>query len=206
VALAACERRTKEMSASSKQCQKEQIAAYLDGELDAESMTAFEQHLCDCSFCGTELNAQERLIMHLDSALKVTPNLPLPHNFTRIIAARAESDLSGLRDRSEHRRALRLCLILAGASFTLIGASAGKGLLFSGRTLAQKVFGIFGLLWTALHDTAVGLAAIARVIGGGLVPESHFAGLAALLLALAVVLLSLLIGRYHQHNEMRLFE
>ena len=39
-----------------------------------------------------------------------------------------------------------------------------------------------------------------------LIPESPFAGLAALLLALGVVLLSLLISSYHRHHEMQLSE
>jgi hypothetical protein len=68
------------------------------------------------------------------------------------------------------------------------------------------LLGIFGLLWTALYDAAVGVTVISRVISRGLIPDSPFAGLAALLLALAMVLLSLLISSYHKHHEMRLSE
>jgi hypothetical protein len=194
------------MNTSSNQCRKEQIAAYLDGELDADARELFENHLALCAFCDAELNSQRRFILALDSTLTLSPDLPLPRNFTQIIAARAESDMSGVRDGIEPKRAARFCLILALAGFALLGAAAGKALLFSGQTIADKTLGIFGLLWTTLHDAAVGLTVIARVIGGGLVPESAFAGLAALLLALAVVLLSLLIASYHRHREMRLFE
>jgi anti-sigma factor RsiW len=192
------------MNASNNQCPKERVAAYLDGMLDAEAVQLFEQHLYDCTFCNAELNEQRRFILALDSALAVTSNLPLPQNFIRIVTARAESDLSGLRDRLEHKRAARFCLILACAGFALIGVAAGKGILLSVRTTAAQTFGMFSLLWTALRDATVGLTVVSRVLGGGLVPEPHFAGLVALLLVLALVLLFLLIERYHRHHDMRL--
>lgn len=130
----------------------------------------------------------------------------MPRNFAQIVAARAASDMSGVRDGIEHKRAFRFCLILALASFALLGAAASKAVFFSGRTVASQIFGIFGLLWTTLYDAAVGLTVISRVISRGIIPESPFAGLAALLLALGIVLLSLLISSYHKHHEMRLSE
>jgi len=187
-------------------CQGEQIAAYLDGELDATAGALFEQHLLECRTCNAELNAQRLFLCDLDATLTLVPDLPVPSNFAQIVAARAESDMGGVRDRREHKRAFRFCLALALASFTLLGAAASKAVFFGGRTIANQVLGIFGLLWTALYDAAVGLTVISRVISGGLIPESPFAGLAALLLALAVVLLSLLISSYHKHHEMRLSE
>ena len=193
------------MNASSK-CKKEWIAAYLDGALDADSGKLFEQHLDSCVTCSAELNEQRRFILALDSALTTTPALPLPRNFIRVVAARAESDLSGMRNRFERKRAARFCLILAGAGLAMIGAAAGKTIFLAVPLIANQIFGIFSLLWTALRDAAVGVTVVSRVIGGGLVPEPHFAGLAALLLALAIVLLSLLIGGYHRHRQMRLFE
>lgn len=192
------------MNASNSQCRKERVASYLDGMLDAEASRLFEQHLNECTSCNSELNEQRRFILALDSELAVTSNLPLPQNFIRLVTTRAESDLSGMRDRVEHKRAARFCLVLACVGFTLIGTAASKAILLSGRTIAEQVFGIFSLLWTALRDAALGLTVVSRVLGGGLVPEPHFAGLVALLLVLALVLLFLLIERYHQHHDMRL--
>jgi hypothetical protein len=57
-----------------------------------------------------------------------------------------------------------------------------------------------------LRDAAVGLIVIMRVIGQVVIPESHFAGLMALILALAIVLLSLLISSYHRYRKTRLIE
>lgn len=188
------------------ECQREQTAAYLEGELDALSGALFEEHVQGCAVCSAELNAQRLFIYELDSALAQTPNLPLPQNFAQIVATRAESDMRGVRDAIEHRRALRFCLILALAAFSLLGAAASKALYFSGWEIVNKALGAFGLLWSTLHDAAVGLTVISRVLSGGLIPESSFAGLAALFLALAVVLLSLLVSSYHRNHEIRLFE
>jgi hypothetical protein len=186
-------------------CQGE-IAAYLDGELEASAGSFLEEHLLECEVCNAELNAQRLFLCELDATLTLAPDLPVPSNFAQIVATRAESDMSGVRDGREHKRAFRFCLILALASFALLGAAASKAVFFSGRTVASQMFGIFGLLWTTLYDAAVGLTVISRVISGGLVTESPFAGLAALLLALGVVLLSLLISSYHRRHEMRLYE
>jgi Putative zinc-finger len=187
-------------------CQPEEIAAYLDGELHASLAADFERHLLECRTCTVELKTQQRFILELDASLSLTPDLPVPSNFAQIVTAYAESDMRRVRKGDERKRALRFCLILAIVSFALLGAAAIKTVLFSGRTLAHQALGIFGLLWTTLYDAAVGLTVISRVISGGVVPESPFAGLAALLLALCVVLLSLLISSYHRHHEMRLSE
>ncbi|CAN5778570.1 MAG: hypothetical protein H0T77_15135 [Pyrinomonadaceae bacterium] len=187
-------------------CQEEQIAAYLDGELDAFAGALFEQHFLECRLCNAELNAQRLFLRELDAALTLAPDLPVPSNFAQIVAARAESDMSGVRDGGEHKRALRFCVILALASFALLGAAASKAVVFSGRTVANQIFGLFGLLWTTLADAVMGLTVISRVISGGLIAESPFAGLAALLLALGVVLLSILISSYHKRHEMLLSE
>ena len=192
------------MDKSRNQCQGEHIAAYLDGEVDASAGALFEDHLQGRSFCHAELNAQRLFVCELDSALTIISDLPMPRNFAEIVAARAESDMSGVRETVEHRRALQFCIVLALASFALLGAAASKTALVSSWAIAGNILSIFELLWKTLRDAAVGLAVISRVIIGGLVPESPYAGLAALLLALAVVLLSLLISSYHRHHEMRL--
>jgi hypothetical protein len=144
--------------------------------------------------------AEQRLLLcALDSTLSRGSTLPLPTDFARVVAARAESDMSGMRDRSEHRLALRLCGALAVMSFVLIGAASRKVLLsFAGRLL-NLVSGIFDLVWTTIYDAVSGLTIISRVLGKGLMPESLLVGLIALLLlACAVWLLSRLISNYHR--------
>lgn len=188
------------------ECQRERTAAYLEGDLDVSSGALFEEHADGCPICSAELNAQRLFICELDSALAETPNLPLPQNFAQIVATRAESDMRGVRDGIEHRRALRFCVILALVAFALLGGAASKALYFHSWEIVSKAVGVFDLLWSTVRDAAVGLTVISRVLSGGLIPESSFAGLAALMLALAVVLLSLLISSYHRNHEIRLFK
>ena len=44
------------------------VAAYLDGELDAAGGTRFEQHTKTCAPCATALREQRRLLCVLDAA------------------------------------------------------------------------------------------------------------------------------------------
>jgi hypothetical protein len=189
------------MSASTDKlgCHSEQIAAYLDGELDLRLCALFEEHVKECPRCAAELTEQQRLLCAFDSALGQAGEMPLPENFARIVAAHAESDMSGVRGRAEHKRALRFCALLAGASFALLGAAA-RDLVFSvGRVIVKRVSGVVDLVWTTAYDAVAGLTVISRVVSKRFIPESYLAGLVAfLLLALAVVLLSRLIASYHR--------
>src|SRR5260221_5643357 len=105
-------------------CQLEDVAAYLDGELGGVSLEAFEAHLKTCPDCAMELRGQRQLLCTLESAFNEWRPFELPHDFTRVVAAHAENDLSGMRRKSERRRAVQLCAILALISFALLGTSA----------------------------------------------------------------------------------
>ncbi len=187
-------------------CRRDRIAAFLDGELDAAATGRLELHLRVCRPCNSELQAQQLFMCALDSAMSRTPDLPVPHNFSKMVAARAESDMRGVRERVERKRAFWFCVILAFSSFTLLGAAASKAVILNGEARVAKIIGVFEFLWTAFRDATVGLTVISRVVSGGLIPETPFVGLVALLLCLGIVLLSLLISSYHQHHEVQLSE
>jgi predicted anti-sigma-YlaC factor YlaD len=180
-------------------CQSEQIAAYLDGELDGNSSTLLEEHLKECSRCTAELTEQRQLLCAFDSALGQSGELPLPKDFAQIVAAHAESDMSGVRERAEHKRALGYCALLAAASLALLGAASSSLVFGVGRAIVHKVSGVFDLVWTTAYDAVAGMAVISRVVSKGFIPPSHVAGfVVSLLLVLAVVLLSRLIASYHR--------
>jgi Putative zinc-finger len=186
-------------------CRVEVIAAYIDGDLEPAALGALEKHLAGCEFCDSELRLQRLFMCELDSAFTQKADLPVPRDFARIVAVQAESDMSGARSGIEHKRALRFCLILALASFALLGVAASKAVLFSGQLIAGKIFGVVGLLGKALYDAGVGMAVILRVAGRALSPDS-FSVLVLLVLLLAVLLLSLLISSYHRYQHRRLYE
>lgn len=179
-------------------CRTEDVAAYLDGELDTTASESFEAHLKTCARCPTELRAQRQLLCTLDLAFSER-SFELPRNFSRIVAAHAESDLSGMRKKSERRRAVQLCAMLALLAFALLGA-ASRALVFQpARSFLRIAGSLFDLAGRALYDAGTGVAVIVRVVGRALFLAPHGLGLVLLLPFLAALaLLPLLIVHYHR--------
>jgi predicted anti-sigma-YlaC factor YlaD len=187
------------MNTQQHDCRIEQIAAYVDGELDQSAQSLFEDHLNECSACSSELREQRRLLCALDSVLSRGSELPLPRNFARLVAARAESDMSGVRELREHGRALRLCLLLVAGSFALLGVATRGFVLEAGRRIGRPISTAADLVGTTIYDALTGLSLLSRVLTRNLVPGSNLMSvLEFLLLALAVFLLSRLIANYHR--------
>jgi hypothetical protein len=135
----------------------------------------------------------------LDSALASPFNLAVPPNFAQVVAVRAESDMRGVRDSSEHKKALRFCIILGLAAFALLGVASSKAVILNLRSTGARVFGVVGFFARATLDAAAGFAITSRVVSRGLIPDSRLAGWAGLLLVvLAIAVLSFLISRYHR--------
>ncbi|MDX6382945.1 MAG: hypothetical protein QOK48_518 [Blastocatellia bacterium] len=181
------------------ECPLEEVAAYLDGELDGATLESFEAHLKTCAHCATELRAQRQLLCTLDFAFNESQAFELPHDFTRVVAAHAEHNLSGMRRHSERRRAIQLCAILALISFGLLGA-ASRTLVFDPiRSFFRVAGSLLGLLWQAVFDAGTGLAVILRVVGRAIVFGPRGVWLfVALALLISLLLLPFLIANYHR--------
>lgn len=182
-------------------CRCEEIAAYLDGELDAASLSLFEKHLQECRSCVAELQEQRRLLCELDFALGADdPNLSLPQNFAQVVAAHAESDMSGVRRRAENKLALRLATALALIAFLLLGgARLSDSVLVPLKAVVRYGASVLALMGNTLYDAGAGLSVIFRALGRRFIFESHPIGLIAFLLfAVALILLPRLIVRYHR--------
>jgi hypothetical protein len=184
-------------------CQSEEIAAYLDGELDSVVRQLFEEHLKECRSCASSLEEQKRLLCMLDFALGSSGGqsaLPLPKDFAQLVAVRAESDMSGVRRSSEHGVALRVCAVLTLVAFGLLGGAAMSEAVVR-PTLALFRHGaiILDFTWRVLYDAGAGLTVISRDLGGHWLFESHpLVLLGSLLLAVALVLLLHRIGSYQR--------
>ena len=178
-------------------CQFEDVIAYLDGELEVRALESFEAHVKVCPGCATELRMQRQLLCTLDSAFGNSRGFELPRDFTRIVAAHAQSDVGGVRRKSEGRRALQLCVILTLLSFALLGAAFGAVVFEPVRAFARISGNLLDLIWSTVYDAGTGLAVIVRVLGRALVFDSHGLGLLAILpFTIVVVLLPRLIARY----------
>ncbi len=179
-------------------CERNLIAAYIDGELEADATLRLEDHLQNCAACRAELRAHRLFICELDAALTNSADVPVPADFSRMIAARATSDMSGVRTRSENRKALGICIILALAGFALLGVRASGAIFVVAKKFVVTGLGVLGFVATAVYDTIAGLAVIFRVLSRKLIIESGSLVPALVLLAFAILILSRLISNYHR--------
>ena len=180
-------------------CDSENIVAYIEGDLDPASRLALEEHLKNCETCVSELQSQRVFMCELDSALASPFDLAVPANFAQVVAVHAKSDMRDMRNRAEHARALRFCIVLGLAAFALLGFASSKAVLLNLRSIGSKIFGVLGFFGEAIFNAAAGFTVVSRVVSRGLITDSRFAGLAGLLLVvLFIAILSRLIARYHR--------
>ena len=179
-------------------CERNLIAAYVDGELEADVTALFEDHLESCASCRAELRAHRLFVCELDAALTDTGEIPVPAEFSRMVAARASSDMRGVRTRSENRKALGICLILALGGFALLGATARDAIFVIAGKFLSGLFGVAGFISTAVYDTVAGLVVIFRVLSRKIILESGSLGPVLVLLAVAILILSRMIHNYHR--------
>jgi anti-sigma factor RsiW len=177
-------------------CEQGLIGAYVDGELDAELSLGLEEHLQHCADCQFELRAHRLFVCELDSALTKNGGIPVPADFSRRIAARATSDMSGVRTRTEHRKALVICLLLALSGFALLGATARYAVFVVTEKFVTKTLSMIEFMATAIYDAAVGMVVIFKVLSGKV--QSGSSGPLLVLLAAAVLVLSRLLSHYHR--------
>src|SRR4051794_19103067 len=145
-------------------CLTDQIAAYLDDDLDGAALAEFESHLKVCSLCSSELAEQQRLLGTLNSVFTRMSEISLPTNFARVVAVHAESDMSGARTSSERRLAFSWCAILGVLSVSLLGWTARSYVSNIVQGVCRPVAVFLELSWTAVHDAVAGLIVILRMI------------------------------------------
>jgi len=180
-------------------CQLEDVAAYVDGELTGAALEDFEAHLRSCGACADELRTQKQLLCTLDVAFNDSRSFELPREFSRLVTARAESDLRGVRRKRERRRALKLCAALALTSFALMGAAA-RGLVIDP---LRSVFRVANILLDfagrAALDLAETVTVFVRVFTRAIFSAPHGIGVMFLVaLLFSILLLPFLIARYHR--------
>jgi anti-sigma factor RsiW len=182
-------------------CPSEDIAAYLDSELDAGATNRFEEHVAHCETCSTELRRQRQLVCTLDAAFGSQRKFDLPNDFTRLIATRAESDLRGVRSKAERYRAAKLCAVLGLIAFAILGAASSSAVLQPLRNALRLSARLLDLVWQAAADATESLAIILRVLTGGMTGNPYvWPLLIGLTLIVAVTLLARLIGKYHRRQ------
>lgn len=107
-------------------CPVEDLAAYIDGELDAVRDSDIEAHLASCEDCTFELNIQKQFLCDVSSRLRADDAIDLPSDFARKIAVNAESTVSGLRRPRELFNAVFICAALALFALFALGTETGN--------------------------------------------------------------------------------
>ncbi|MCU1290275.1 MAG: hypothetical protein JWN60_2504 [Acidobacteria bacterium] len=144
----------------SNECQRADIAAYIDGELSQREELELEMHLAVCESCAEELNQQKKLLRALDFALE-EEKFELPENFTKVVVANAESRVSGLRRSSERFNALLICSALFLLVLIGLGAEA-KSVLFSFGRVFEQFLVVGSFAFHLIYDIALGIIVIVR--------------------------------------------
>ena len=180
-------------------CRPEEAAAYLDGELSAAAAASFEAHARACRACAHALNEQRRLLCLLETAFgeSLRREPALPRDFSRVVRARAESDMG--RVRLEKKRALLLCAALALLTFALLGGRTVASALAPMRFITRALASALDIAAHTFVETGRGLALIMRAVGTQLTGEpGALRGFVLLGLTSAFVLLLRLISNYHR--------
>ncbi len=184
------------------QCPRTSLtAAYLDGELDTPACEEFDAHVRECPVCASALLEQRRLLCLLDTAFDDTfeKRLELPDGFTRQLKARAQNDLSGVRDACERRRALKICAALGAAAFALLGFAALDVVIRPALGALGAASGVLGVAGRASAEAGSGAGVVLRAVAGRLISGAESASVFwVLLLAAGVLLLLRLVSGYHR--------
>ena len=179
-------------------CDQNLVGAYVDGELDADLTALFEDHVESCTDCQFELRAHRLFVCELDAAMTSSNEIPVPRDFSRIIAMRATTDMRGVRTRSEHRKALTICVILALGGSALVGITALNSVFRIAQKFVTTIFGVAAFVAGAVYDTAAGVVVIFRVVSRKFIIETGSLWPMLVLLAFGVLILSRLISQYHR--------
>jgi anti-sigma factor RsiW len=179
-------------------CQKNLIAAYVDGELSEVANAIFEQHVEDCVECRSELRAHRLFVCELDAVMTDKVELPVPANFSKMIAVRASSDLRGVRSSAEHRKAIVICVILALTGFGLLGATARDSIFVLIGKFLNSVVSLGAFVSNIVYDAVAGLVVIFRVLGHKIGAETGSFAVVLVVLAAGILILSRLISDYHR--------
>jgi hypothetical protein len=179
-----------------------EIAAFLDGELSAQSEAAFEKHSLECRICAAKLNEQKRLLCALDFALADEKQLKLPPDFAKTVAVRAEADVSGLLSKKERLRALLIIagLFFAGAS---VGVAGGKAGFFD--FLADNFFApsavLVEIVGRFFYHAAIGISVVCRIVGRQFLFASPLSALVLIFLMIVFFVILSLLLRFFETPE-----
>ncbi|CAN5523012.1 hypothetical protein BH10ACI1_BH10ACI1_27640 [soil metagenome] len=183
---------------SNEVCPREEIAAYIDGEIAPRRELELEMHFAVCHSCSNELNTQKKLLCALDSIMLPETEVELPPDFTKVVVTKAESNVSGLRRPQERRNALFICAALFLPLLIGFGAETGTVLITFGK-FGEQVLAVSGLVFHLIYDVSVGMSVILRSITNQIAFNSITSAIFLLMfLIISLVAASSLVTRFNR--------
>lgn len=144
-------------------CPQPEIIPYLDGELSLADEGLLEFHLSECETCQKELNEQKKLLSVMNFAFTEKEELVLPKDFAKVVAVRAESNVSGLRCRKERKIAFYSSFGLL--VLFLIGFSGNFSSFFTPvAKFIEPIIGFISIVFYFVFDLLIGITAIVKII------------------------------------------
>jgi len=180
-------------------CPREEIFAYIDGELSPDEETNLECHFDECKICQTEVNAQKKVSNSLEIILEEEmKNIELPEDFSKIVKTKAESDVRGVREKRELSRALIIAATLLVLVIVGLGTQIGSVWETFERFVEQSG-AVLSFVFHLIYDTALGLSLILKTLSQKFVFGSAVSILhAVVFLAVAFFSLSKLVLRFRR--------
>ena len=186
-------------------CPREEIVAYVDGEITPREELELEMHIAGCKTCADELNAQKTLLCALDSFRMIEREIELPEDFTKIVVTKAESNVSGLRRPKERRNALVICSVLF--LMVLVGLSSGDSETVFGAfpKLIEQFVAVGSFVLHFVYDLAFGITVVLRFLSNQFVFNSDVStAFLVVSLAISLIILSRLIIRYNRTAQIKI--
>ena len=167
-------------------CPIDEIAAYIDGELDVSCESDLQEHFAACSRCRDELNLQKQFLHSLETSLRQENDIVLPADFTKKVVANAESTVSGLRRPRERFNALFICAGLLLFILFALGTDARR-VLDSAATVIDQVAAVGTFVGHLVYDFAVGINIVLRGFALQVRPDVFAAAFAAIVFVKVLV-------------------
>ena len=169
-------------------CPTDEIAAYIDGELDLVRELEMDAHFVQCEICSEELNQQKQFLCELDAGLK--GEIDLAADFARTVVVNAESTVTGLRRPRERFNALFICAALFLFVLFALGSDAGQ--VLSGLSTAlDQIAAVGEFFGHMVYSIFLGLGIVVR----SLAAQTRSDVVIAMMLAAAVAILLMFISR-----------